>query len=68
MEAGTSPPPQATPTPTTPLQTTPTHLPTTQAPPAVVPTLVGSAPRDRILASPFARKIASEKGIDIQVI
>lgn len=57
------PPPPPTPVtaaPTTPRPVTPSPAPTTPAP-AV------SAPGGRIFASPYARTLAAEKGVDLSV-
>ena len=49
-----------------PPQPTPAVAPSTVAPPAAAPA-AAAPPGGRVLASPFAKKIAAEKGIDLRV-
>jgi pyruvate dehydrogenase E2 component (dihydrolipoamide acetyltransferase) len=64
----TSPPSQASPALTTPPAATPTATPAMASPAAASPARHEAATRERIDASPLARRMAEEAGIDIAQI
>lgn len=68
-------PPPVSPTPTPPTPAPPSIAPTPTAPPIAPPSIVPSPtvpsvplPETRILISPWAKKLATEKGLSLEVI
>ncbi len=65
--AQTAPPQPAQTTPPQPAQAAPPQ-PAQAAPPRPVQVAPGAAPHDRIRASPLARRLAQERGVDLQTL